>query len=425
MNEDFLKYVWKYRRYASLPIATSCGKSLEIIHPGIENFDAGPDFSNARIRIEDTIWAGNIEIHVKSSDWFKHFHHQNKAYNNIILHVVYQHDADVFRQSGELIPTLALQACIIPQMLDKFRQLQQSNYWIPCQNHLKELNGDTLPFWFERLAIQRLERKSDDIESLVTYYNGDWEQAFFVMLGRAFGFGVNSQAFEMLNKSLSFTTLLRHRDNISHLEAFLFGQSGLLELQPFDPYVKYLQREYEHLSAKYQLKPMAHQQWKLLRLRPVNFPTLRMSQLAVLIHEKGRLFDAVLQCGSAHELFEIFEAKTTPYWETHYVFGKTTGKKSKTLGKDAALSVLINAAVPFLFVYGKIRNLPEIQERAVDFLNQLPAEKNAIVNRYEQLGCKATNALRSQSLLQLKSHYCDHKKCLSCHIGNLILSPSA
>lgn len=424
MNEDFLRYVWKFRRFSSIPMETSCGKSLEIINPGIENFDAGPDFTNARIRIDGTLWAGNIELHVKSSDWFRHSHHQNKAYNNIILHVVYQYDTQVHRENGELIPTLELEPLIIPKMLEKFKLLQQNSYWIPCQNQLKEVKGETLPFWFERLAIQRLERKAEDIESLVTYYNGDWEQAFFVMLGRAFGFGVNSQAFEMLNKSLSFNTLLRHRDTISHLEAFMFGQSGLLELQPFDPYVKFLQREYDHLAAKYQLKPMLHQQWKLLRLRPVNFPTLRMSQLAVLIHEKGRLFDAVLKCAKTEELFELFEAKTTPYWESHYVFGKTTGKKPKTLGKDAALSVLINAAIPFLFVYGKMRNLPEIQERAIDFLNQLPAEKNAIVNKFGQLGCKATNALRSQAMLQLKHHYCDLKKCLSCQIGNLILSPA-
>lgn len=424
MNEDFLKFVWKFGLLSPIPHFTVCGKKLQIIQPGIENMDAGPDFSNARIYIDDTLWAGNVEIHVKSSDWLKHQHNQNPSFNSVILHVVYHYDSPVSRINGDEIPALELKPYIIPEVHKKYRDLDQNKTWVPCASYLKTLNKEIIPFWLERLAIQRLERKASDIGALVDYYNSDWEQAFFIILGRAFGFRVNSQAFEALNKSIAFNILLRYQDDISQLEALLFGQSGLLDLQPNDPYVIFLQKEYKHLQTKHNLKPIEHYHWKLLRLRPVNFPTLRISQLAVLIHNKGRLFDAVLNCDNTDNLFEMFRAQATPYWNSHYVFGKTSSFKQKLLGNEAILSVLINTVIPFLFVYGKARDLPDIQERAIDFLSQLPAEHNTITNHWFEHGIFSKDALQSQALLQLKSQYCDAKKCLNCQIGTKILSPS-
>ncbi len=415
--EEFLQYIWENKLFYSEDLKTLQGEKLEIINVGKRNTDSGPDFFNARIKIEETVWIGNIEIHKNSKDWEKHNHQSDKAYNNVILHIVEINDGKIKRETGEEIPTLLLK---YPSHLQtNYRNLLEAKTWIACQNQFHKIDPVILQLGFNRLMIERLENKTDDILNRLHENNNDWNETFYQMLAKMFGFKVNAVPFEMLAKSVSLKILTKHANNIMQIEALLFGNSGLLNQQLLgDKYYLNLRNEYSFLYKKYGLNGIESHLWKFMRLRPGNFPTVRISQFAALIYRSQSLFSKILDIEKLKELKDLFKVSASEYWNSHYSFNKESKRKSvKELGENSINILIINVVLPFLFVYGQKQNKDFLKNRALEFLEQLPAESNSIISNWEKLGIKCKSAFESQALLQLKNNYCEKKKCLNCQIG--------
>ena len=420
MTEDFLHYIWQRRLFLTEGNATVDGEPVETLHTGQSNMHAGPDFTDVRIRIGDTLWAGCVEIHLRSSDWERHGHHIDHAYNNVVLHVVYQHDADVYNANRQKIPVMELH--FDARYFDNYHRLANSKERIACRNEPDKLDEFSLVAWIERLAVERLEQKSENI--LKTYRSScnHWEETLYRQLARNFGFNLNALPFESLAKSLPLNILLKHRDHLPQLEALLFGQAGMLSDERItDDYYVELRKEYLYLQKKYALEPIDPFLWKYLRLRPINFPTLRIAQFAALMHRNDHLFSQIIEAKSVDAFDQIFDLQASAYWDTHYVFGKESPKRNKSLGKTAFHAILINTVAPFLFVYGKTRDKDDFCTRSVALLENLPPEKNSILTQWEEMGARNINAFASQALLQLTNEYCRFKRCLSCAIGNKIV----
>lgn len=416
--EQLLHYIWQQKRFLAFPQSTTDGRPVEVIDTGRLNTDGGPDFFNAKIRIGDTLWAGNVEIHVRSSDWHRHGHDKDRAYDNVILHVVKEADCAVYRTDGKAIPQCELR---YPEPIaEKFRQWQQQPQRIACADELGKVPGIVISSWKNALLVERLEQKTGFITGMLEQNKGFWEEAFYVGLARNFGFHVNGQAFELLARSLPVACLGKHRDDLFQLEALLFGQSGLLSGET-DEYACRLQKEYAFLGHKFGLQPLDGSLWKMLRLRPVNFPHVRIAQFAALVHRSDKLFSRILETDTVPALQKLFDVQAAAYWDTHYRFGKATRLQPKHLGVSAVNTLLINTVVPFVFAYGKSKNNFTLQEKAVDLLSQIPAEQNSQINRWRELGLKVENAFDSQALLQLRQQYCNEKKCLHCRIAHKIL----
>jgi hypothetical protein len=421
MPEEFLQYIWENRLFQNNGLRTTSGESLFVIQQGKRNTNSGPDFFNARIQIDDTEWAGNIEIHIRSSDWQKHQHQADKGYDNVILHVVETHDTDIRRTNGEVIPTLVLD---YPDELRKnYQQLLDAKTWIACQEQFHKIDPILLQLGFNRLMVERLENKTDEILARLHQNNSDWNETFYQMLARSFGFKVNNVPFELLARSAPTRILNKHRDNIFQLEALLFGNSGLLNEQLLgDDYYLRLRNEYSFLYRKYTLKPMESHLWKFMRLRPVNFPTVRISQLAALISRSEALFSKIIETEELSGLKDLFRVQASSYWNDHYHFNKKSKATGvKELGEVSADILIINVVIPFLFVYGDKQNKQQLKNRALEFLEQLPAEHNSIISKWNELGVEARSAFETQALLQLKNRYCEAKKCLNCHIGTKLV----
>lgn len=401
---------------------TENNETLEILDQGKKNLDSGPDFFNAKVRINGTIWAGNIEIHYHASDWKRHKHQSDKAYENVVLHVVYNADEGVFRSNGEEIPTLVIK--FPDYLLNNYEQLQKAQTWIACQNQFHKIDPVVLQLGFNRLMIERLEAKTTEILSRLEQNHNDWNETFYQMLARMFGFKVNSIPFELLAKSLPIHILSKHKSNIFQLEALLYGNSGLLNQQLLgDEYYLKLREEYSFLYKKYQLKAIEGHLWKFMRLRPANFPTIRISQMAALLHQTNGLFSKIIEIEDIGELKKLFQVKASSYWDSHYNFNKASKKQGeKELGETASNILITNVVIPFLFIYGEKQNKHHLKNRALDFLEKLPPEKNSILSKWDSLGIKARSAFESQALLQLKNCYCETKKCLNCHIGVKLVS---
>ncbi len=417
MPEEFLQYIWENKLFHTQNLKTTANETVEIIHPGKRNHDSGPDFFNAKIKIGETIWAGNVEIHKKSSGWQLHNHHNDKAYDNVILHVVEIADKEVARMNSEVIPTMIIS---YPEHLRRnYQQLLDAKTWIPCEKQLHKLNPVLLQLGFNRLMIERLENKTTDIEQRFERNNNNWNETFYQMLARMFGFKVNAVPFELLANSLPMNILAKHKSNLFQLEALLFGNSGLLNEQLLgDDYFLELRKEYSFLYKKYGLTPIGSHLWKFMRLRPVNFPTVRISQMAALIHHSNGIFSKIMEIENLKELKQLFKVKASEYWNDHYNFNKTTNKTiSKELGETSANTLIINVVIPFLFVYGEKQNKSYLKNRALEFLEQLPPEKNSIITKWKKLGIHTRSAFDTQALLQLKNLYCEKKKCLNCQIG--------
>lgn len=420
MTEDFLQFVWEQRLFNAENLVTISGEKLEVLETGMRNFDAGPDFFNARIRIEDTVWAGNIEIHKNSSDWLRHHHGDDKAYDNIILHVVQNFDRQVLRISGEEIPTLVLPFPL--HLLSNYRQLVESNTWIPCQNKFRMMDGYLLKIGLNRLMVERLEDKTGEIVQRLGQNNNDWNETFYQFLARNFGFKTNAVPFELLAKSLPQSIPGKHKDSLFQLEALFFGQSGLLHEVLFgDDYFLKLRDEYDFLAKKYGLKPLASHLWKFLRLRPVNFPTVRLAQFAALFHHSSGLFSRIIETPSLNEIRRLFDVQASEYWTYHYKFNIPAEESPKHLGETAADGLIINTLIPVLFVYGENTGKYFLKDRALEWLDKLPAEENSIIAGWSKLGIEAVSAFESQALIQLKNRYCDHKRCLHCHVGTRLI----
>jgi hypothetical protein len=421
MSEDFLVFIWKYGLFDRSGMIADTGEEIQVISLGEHNTNAGPDFLNSRIKIGDTTWAGNVELHVQSSDWFNHHHQEDKSYDNVILQVVHHCNQPVKRSNGEIIPTVKLK--YNEDLYENYRNLMNHEGFMPCDRKIKLIDPFLLECWISSLVVERLQQKTEYIGSLLLQLKNNWEEAFYISLARTFGFGLNSIPFEMLARSVSLLTLSRHRNNLFQLEAILMGQAGFLnEAQLFSGYYNDLRKEYLHLKHKYNLKPVEKHLWKFLRLRPVNFPTIRIAQFAVLLYKTDCLFSKVLACSDMNDLYRYFDFKASAYWDTHYTFETHSPMKIKTLGTDAFNIIQINSVVPFLFLYGKMNNCEELKERALEWLNQLPPEKNRITSRWTQNNIAVTSAFHSQGILQLNKAYCNRKKCLACTIGMHIIT---
>jgi len=422
MREEFLHYIWKYKLFKNQDLKTQNKEKLEILNLGIHNFDAGPDFFNARIKINDTIWAGNVEIHINSSDWYKHNHHLDKAYDNVILQVVLKNDKDVCRTNGQTIPTLTIE--FDKELLKNYESLIKNESWISCQNNIRKVDSFNIHNWIEKLAIERLEDKSERIYKLLEQTNNSWEKTFYIQLASNFGFKLNSMPFELLAKSLPLSYLAKHKDNLFQIESLLFGQAGFFENKSGDEYFNNLKNEYKYLQKKFKVKPIENHLWKFLRSRPGNFPTIRIAQFSKLIYSSTSLFSKILEIKTLKDFYNLFIVNPSDYWENHYIFNKDSVKKRKSLGKSAVDIILINTIIPFLFIYGDSKGRPVLKTRAVEFLEKMKPEKNAIIRKWDELGIESENAFHSQALIQLKNKYCNHKKCLNCQIGNYLIRKS-
>ncbi len=421
MNEVFLSYLWKYR-LLHRELFTESGDPLTILHPGEQNSDGGPDFFNARLRIGDTTWAGNVEIHLRSSDWFRHGHQHDRAYDNPILHAVYEADVPVCDGNGVPFQTLVMRDRFPETVYDRYQGMMANHQWIPCYNQLLTISDHGFNLWAPALAVERLVYKAFNIRQLWEICRNDWEEAFYQHLASSFGFKINSLPFELLAKSLPLKIIRRHLDQPFQLEALFFGQSGLLNRDLSDDYPRSMLHEYRFLKEKYRLRPVPQATWKFLRLRPVNFPTLRISQWAHFIAGSHAGFFNLLENGSYADIIRSLSTCASPYWDTHYMFDKSTAFRKKNIGRDSVNLLVINGIVPFLFYYGMEKEDPLIRERAMSFLEQTEGEFNADIGRWAGLGLPTHHALQTQALLHLKRFYCDRRRCLDCRIGAALLS---
>jgi hypothetical protein len=421
MTEAFLYHVWKHGLFNQEHLCTSAGEPVHILKPGMSNPDEGPDFFNALIRLDGTLWAGNVEIHVRSSDWKRHGHSNNRSYENIILHVVYEEDEPVRDRDRRLIPCLSLRDRIAPALFSRYSALLASREEIPCAASLPQTDALVLHAWMDRVLVERLEWKAAQIRNALLLSKYNWEEVFYHTLARNFGFRTNSVPFELVAKSLPLSCIAKHKDNLMQVEALLFGQSGLLHPGQKGEYPRALWKEHRFLAAKFSLEPVDPGLWKLMRMRPRNFPAVRIAQFAALLHRNVQLFAAMLECSSVEEVRSLLCAEASDYWSTHYMFDKPSPESVKQLGVSSADNIVVNTLVPFLFVYGREKGLPAFSDRALDFLEALAPEKNRIIAAWSQSGVKASNALQGQALLQLSSHYCSSRRCLDCGIGSHLL----
>ena len=422
--EKFLHYLWKHRLFDENNFFSEAGESIEVVDTGLPNMNSGPDFLNASIKIGHTLWVGNVEIHVKSSDWNHHGHNHDKTYNNVILQAVLNNNATVKRTTGEPIVTGELK--FDPILFKNYQYLLKNESWIACEKEINKIDLFVIDFWLSRLTIERLEIKSEQIQSSLAANHNHWETTFYHKLAQNFGFKVNSQPFESLAQLTPLSIINHHRDSLFQLESLFFGQAGFLDQKTLhDPYHRELFDEYHYLKHKWKLKALESHIWKFGRLRPNNFPTLRIAQFCKLMYQSNRLFSHILEKRHLDELKKLFVLHPSDYWKTHYHFNKRTQKKPNNLGVDAFHILVINTIVPFLFLYGHHQNKQQYKERALEFLLSLPAEKNSIINRWRKLGIHSHNAYQTQALLQLKNHYCSHKRCLECQIGNTLIKKTS
>lgn len=419
--EQLLQYIWKYRLYQAAALQTVDGASVEVIDAGQHNSHSGPDFFNAKLRLDGTVWAGNVEIHLRSSDWMRHGHHDDKAYDSVILNVVEVYDAEISRSNGEKIPQLILP---FPETVrEHYRNLVAVDSVIPCRNQLRDIDPFLFLSWKNALLTERLERKTESIRLLLDQNKQNWEEAFYITLLRSFGMGINSDAFERLARSLPLSFILKHSDSLLQVEAFFFGQAGLLDIEGVDnAYLKLLRREYHFLQNKFGLKPIEREAWRFLRLRPANFPHIRLAQTAALYHKMPMLFSKIISIVKPDEFYKLMEIEPSVYWQTHYDFETDSVSRTKHLGKTALQVALINAVVPMMFAYGTATGQEELCSRALSLLESVKGEDNSVVREWRSAGMTIDSAYDSQAVLQLQKEYCDKKKCLYCRIGHRILS---
>ena len=433
MREEFLYYIWE-NRLTDKDLKTTEGEIVDIVATGYRNTNSGPDFLEAKIQIGDKLWAGHVEIHVKSSDWNRHGHQTDKAYKNVILHVVYENDIQVNE-----IPTLELKGHFDESLFTQYQKLISSKNWIPCEKSIAKVPVFTRLSWLDRMAVERLESKSETVTKILEANQFDWEDALYKLLMRYLGLKVNNEAFETLSNILPFKTLLKHADNLLQLEAMLFGCAGFLEDDFTEDYPLLLKREFSVMKSKFSLLTMPAERWRFMRMRPSNFPTIRLAQMAQLIHKNGCLFSKIRDAKNTAEVKASFDVAASEYWETHWRFvglsyhgsrnddirlpqcDSFTNPKTKHLGDTTADVLIINAVAPLLFCYGKLHKDESLCDTAMQFLEETEVEDNAIIRHFAQCSIKAENAMQSQALLHLYSYFCKRKRCLECRIGNVLL----
>lgn len=423
--EKLMQYVWKHRLWRSEDMVTNTGKKVRVVDPGLLNTDAGPDFFNAKIEIDGHMWVGNVEMHYRATDWKRHHHDSDKAYDSVILHVVAKDDAPVRRTNGELIPQLVLE--VSPQFNADYASLVGATIEVPCATKIKQVPHLTIVEWVEGLAFERLHGKVERIHQLLESFNGSWEDVCYVTLARNFGFGINNDAFERLARRTPLRLLGKHSDSVLQIEALLFGQAGMLDAQKpgMDSYYNQLCTEYAFLSNKFQLTPMEKESWKLFRIRPQNFPYRRIAMLAQFIEGGFRMMNRILEAEGEKEMRALFEVELSGYWTKHYTFGKPNERATATLSRSSIDIILINTVAPLLYAYGELTGNYEMTDKAIKLLEDLRAESNSIVSHFVAYGIDCPDALTSQALVQLKREYCDARKCIYCKIGHHLLSKAA
>ena len=420
MREEFLYYIWE-NRLIDKALQTTEGEAVEVVSTGYRNTDSGPDFLEAKIHIGDKLWAGQVEIHVKASDWNRHGHANDKAYRNVILHVVYENDA----KTPDL-PTIELKGHFDETLFANYQQFISTKGWISCENSIAQVSPFTRLSWLDRLAVERLESKTETVRKILEANQFDWEEALYKMLMRYFGMKVNNEAFEYLSNILPFKVLLKHADNLLQLEAMLLGCAGFLEAEFEEEYPQLLQREFIVMKAKFNLITMPAERWKFMRMRPSNFPTVRLAQMAQLIHKHGAMFARIREAKTAKETKALFDVAASKYWDTHYRFvvglsHHDSRKTPKHLGDSTVNILIINAVVPLLFCYGKLHKDDSYCEMAMQLLEATEAEDNAVIRHFADHGITAQNAMQTQALLHLINIYCKRKRCLECRIGHVLL----
>lgn len=429
MNEDILSFIWRFQYFETSNLLTDEGDKLIISKTGFKNTNAGPDFSEARIQIEGVDWAGSVEIHVKSSDWYLHTHENDPAYETVILHVVWNNDKPVVRKDGTLLPTISLNGIVKLSVLQRYANLLDEKDEIPCGDNFKDVSDLQKYAMLDRVLLERLDKKAQQVVLLLQQNQQDWEETAYQWLSQHFGFKLNDPAFLKLSQIIPLKYLQKHRDNLTQIEALLFGCAGLIpennELQNVDisshgyVYLRELRREYQFLTSKYRIEnsPMNALEWKFLRLRPAGFPTIRLAQLAVLLSKTNGIFSTLTSARNVEELHLIFNLKQSEYWKKHFQFGKLSKSSVPAMGKDAANLLIINAAVPLMVAYAKQRQQPEMLDRAINWLSQIHAENNRITRQWESLGMHVKTAADSQSLIEWYNNYCKERKCLDCTVG--------
>ena len=413
--EQLLHYVWKHKIFSLKELKTTTGQQVEVIDTGLANTDAGPGFFNAKLKLDGALWIGNIEIHERSSDWFKHGHHADAGYNSVILHIASEIDTEISRSNGERIPQIQL---ICPEAVrTNYKELLETDSYPPCYRIIPSLPPFTAHSWMTALQMERFEQKATLLNERLKRCQGNWEDAFFITLARNFGFGLNGDAFETWAHQLPFRAVDKHRNDLFQIEAIFFGQAGILEDSDGDGYYLRLKKEYTYLQHKFGLIPMDASLWRFLRLRPANFPHIRIAQLACLYHRAYGLLSRIMETETLQGVRDILKGGTSEYWLTHYTFGGSSPSRPKTLSNTSLDLLIINTVVTFLYAYGLHKGNRVLCARAGSFLEELKAENNYITRMWEQCGMKASNAADSQALIQLKKEYCDKKKCLYCRIG--------
>lgn len=425
MKEEFLHYLWKYSLYEKSSLIDGDGNPITVICPGEYNRDSGPDFFNARMVIAGTEWAGNVEIHIKSSHFNVHGHDRDHAFDNVILHVVAERDMKVFNAKNEELLTTEIR--FNPELYRKYIDLVNNPCAIACRDELAGTDSFLMRSWLHSLLVERLQIKSEAVMKIWIATGNDWDETFYRVLSRYFGFRVNTEPFEMLATALPFRIIRKHADNRLQIEALLFGSAGMLEEGLFknalsDQYYIDLIRENKVLSVKYTLRPIHGWLWKFCRLRPVNFPTVRLSQLAALLSTAGGLFSRTLAAGDVTRLKDLFGVAASPYWDNHYIFGKESRRSGKHTGDQATDILLINAVIPMIFIYGRTHDDRKLCDRALDLLSDIDPEKNSVIRDWTQAGVAPESAFYTQALLQLTDEYCRKRRCLDCRIGSNVIS---
>lgn len=424
MSEAFLHYLWQFQYFDKTELKTTAGEPIQIFHPGFRNSHAGPDFSNARLKIGEMEWIGSAEIHIQASGWMEHRHDLDPSYENVILHVVWKNDKAIKRRDGSVLPTLELANRVRENFFIDYQKLVNSPETIPCASQLPHVNEVTKLSMIDRVLLSRLETKSKRVEEIIRKNNSDWQETCYQLLARNFGFKVNADPFQQLAQLLPYKVLRKHGDKLLQIEALLFGQAGFLEDDFDDDHYRLLMREYNLLRQKFNLsdRRLNKAQWKFLRLRPANFPTVRLAQFAALLYQRPTLFSQLMTTASYGELVSIFSIKQSDYWTSHYRFLKTAKDQVSFLGESSISNIIINTVVPLLVAYGKSRDDQHYIDRGVSILQQTPGESNSITTHWKTLGMKSKTAFDSQALLELQNNYCSKKRCLDCSIGTSLIN---
>ncbi|PZR18195.1 MAG: DUF2851 domain-containing protein [Flavobacterium psychrophilum] len=416
MKEDFLHYVWQFKKFDVLSLKTVQGDVISVTNTGQYLQQAGPDFFNAQLTIGDQKWAGNVEIHLKSSDWYVHSHETDASYDNVILHVVWKHDTEVFRKDNSEIPVLELKHYVSPDVLNSYNSLSVAKSWIYCEKELEDIDSFVFSNWKERLFFERLERKALPILQMAAATGNDWEAVLFAFLAKSFGLNTNGEVFFKIAQSLPFSVVRREAFEYENLEALFYGRVGLLDNEHEDMYLKGLKSRYNYICHKYRLDKVYVDQVQFFKHRPDNFPTIRLSQLAQLYHKHQNLFSKLTEGASVEDIYAIFNVQVSPYWQTHYTFDKESPKKRKALTASFIDLIIINTIVPFRFAYERSIG-KENPEKLIGMLEAIASEKNTVIDKFRHFKVDVRSAYDTQSLLQLKNEYCANKRCLQCAVG--------